>query len=197
MANSALICIDYINDIISEGGKLAGKGYKSFADSHGTLGAVASLQAYCRERAIPVVHVRVGFDPQYLNHPKNSPLFAAAAQFNALASGSHGTEFAASVRPAAGELVMHKPRVSAFYGTPMDSALRCLGVEQLMICGVATDLAVQSAARDAHDRDFSVVVVADACAAANDVDHETSLATLAKIASITTLDLLRKEDEGS
>jgi nicotinamidase-related amidase len=182
--SAALLCIDYINDIVSEGGKLSSKGYLSFVDEHGTLRVVSALQARCRESGVTVLHVRVGFDPSYLNHPKMSPLFGTAEKFGALTLGSWGTEFADQVSPLDSELTFAKPRVSAFYGTGLESALRSLGVSQLLIAGVATDLAVQAAARDAHDRDFQVTVVSDACAAATASDHDNSLATLAKISRV-------------
>lgn len=184
----ALICIDLINDMVGEGGKLAGKGYKVFADEHATVKAVAALQERCRQGGVPVIHVRVGFDPEYLNHPASSPLFGTAAQFGALRMGAWGTEFMDGIGPREGELVVHKPRVSAFYNTALESALRALDVQNVLLSGVATDLAVQAAARDAHDRDMSVTVVADACAAATEEDQATSLVTLAKIARIASSD---------
>jgi nicotinamidase-related amidase len=45
-------------------------------------------------------------------------------------------------------------------------------------------LAVEAAARDAHDRDFRVVIVDDACIAANDDDHIASLKTARKFADV-------------
>jgi nicotinamidase-related amidase len=180
----ALLCIDFINDIIGEDGKLAAKGYRSFADAHATLEVVSGLQQTCRESDIPIIHVRVGFDPLYLNHPSGSPLFGTAAQFEALKLGAWGTEFVPEAKPAVGELVFNKPRVSAFYGTALESALRAQLIDEVLIAGVATDLAVEAAARDAHDRDLRVTVIGDACAAASVADHQRSLETLGKIAEI-------------
>ena len=85
------------------------------------------------------------------------------------------------------EPVLTKHRVSAFYGTPLDVILRANGIREVLICGVATDLAVQAAARDAHDRDYVVTVVSDCCGAASDEDHETSLRVLAKIGAVKPL----------
>jgi len=55
---------------------------------------------------------------------------------------------------------------------------------------VVTDLAVQSAVRDAHGRDYMVYVLRDCCAAASDDDHERTLQLLSKVASIESLDSL-------
>jgi nicotinamidase-related amidase len=131
-----------------------------------------------------VFHIRIGFSSDYKEHPENSPLFGAAKVAGALQLGSWGTEFHPKAGPVEGEAVITKHRVSAFFSTPLDLLLRTHGVRELLVCGVATDLAVQAAARDAHDRDYAVTVIADCCAAAADEDHEQSLKTIAKFAKI-------------
>jgi nicotinamidase-related amidase len=188
MISRALICIDLINDMVASSGKLAGKGYAAFMEKHSTAKSVRKLQDRFREEAAPVLHVRVGFDPAYLNHPSESPLFGGAAKLGALAWRTWGTEFFEDVSPLERELVIDKPRVSAFYGTALESALRALGIREVVLAGVATDLAIQAAARDAHDRDFVVQVVEDACIAANEEDHLASLRSLAKLAAVLTVD---------
>lgn len=94
-----------------------------------------------------------------------------------------GTEFAEVVSPVPGDIVLVKHRVSAFYVTNLDLLLRARGIRDLYIAGVSTDLAVEAAARDAHDRDYNVIVLSDCCAAA-DEDHKNSIRTLKKIASV-------------
>jgi nicotinamidase-related amidase len=182
---TAFICIDFINDIIGDGGKLTGKGYGAFARDHEVLEALKTIQTRARSMAIPVIHVRIGFDAGYLSQPKSSPLFGAADRLDALKQGAWGTEYADGVGPADGELSLFKPRVSAFRGTSLESALHALGVSRVVLAGVATDLAVTAAAFDAHDRDYSVCIAEEACAAASDVDHAGALAILAKVATVS------------
>ena len=179
-----LLCIDFINDIVAPDGKLSGKGYAEFCERHRTLERVSAVQDRCRRAGIPVLHVRVGFSPTYIEQPKASPLFGKADQFQALQLGQPGTEFHPRVAPLENERVVTKHRVSAFFATELELLLRMLRTDELLIAGVATDLAVEAAARDAHDRDFSVTVLSDCCAAASDADHDKSLRTLAKIAQI-------------
>lgn len=185
---SVVVLIDFINDIVSEGGKLAGKGYLDYVIKHGVGQKVADLTSKARAANIPIIHVRVGFSKGYIDHPSGSPLFGGAKNFEALALGTWGTEFAEYAMPNPDELVVNKHRVSAFYGTDLDVALRVLSAKTLYIAGCATDLAVQAACRDAHDRDFDTIIVEDACAAANDEDHTTSLGVLGKIAKVSTVE---------
>ena len=61
-----------------------------------------------------------------------------------------------------------------------------MGVTEVFLAGVATDMVVESTARDAHDRDFKVNVIADCCIAANDEDQQRSLTNMEKLATIMT-----------
>ena len=183
-ATAALVSIDFIRDIVDPQGKLAGKGYAAFVREHLTLDAVSTCQRKFRAAGAMVIHVRVSFSAGYVELPRLSPLFGKAEQFGALQLGSPGTEFADEIRPIGDEIVLNKHRVSAFFGTPLDSILRVHGIKTVVVVGVATDLAVQAAARDAHDRDYSVLVVSDGCAAGSLEDHERSLETLKKIAQV-------------
>lgn len=131
-----------------------------------------------------VIHVHLGFAPDYSDHPKSSPLLGGARAAGILKLGTSSTEIAPEVAPKDDDLVVVKKRISAFYGTDLEQTLHDLSIEKVLLTGVATDLAVQSAARDAHDRDFEVEVVANCCAAANDADHEAALATMKKFAAI-------------
>ena len=184
MSQEALITLDLINEIIHPDGKLAPKGYASFAQQNGTLGSVAEVLRLSREKGLPVLHVRLAFSPSYAEQPKGSPLFGKAHEARALALESWGAQFHEALGVQVDETQILKHRVSPFFGTDLELQLRCRSVTRLFLCGVATDLAVEHAARDAHDRDFDVVVLEECCAAASDEEHRRSLATMSKIASV-------------
>jgi len=183
-AKQALLSIDFINEIIHPEGKLSGKGYAAFDAEHGVLDRAARALDEARTRGDLIVHVKVGFSATYTEWPEGSPLFGAAKQFGALTLGTWATGFHEKVIPIEGETEIVKHRVSAFYATPLEAILRNQGVEAVSIMGAATDLAVQAAARDAHDRDFAVTVLGPACCAANEEDHQTALNLLEKIAVV-------------
>lgn len=186
---NTLICIDFINDIIHPDGTLAKKrGYATFAHAHGVLDRVAVAQAAFRARQCPVVHVRVGFSRGYRDWPADSPLFGKAKDLGVLELGTWGTEFIDRVKPLDDEPSIAKPRVSAFYGTRLASLLASLSATRVYIAGVSTDLAVEAAARDAHDRDLHVTVLGDCCAAGTESDHAAALHVLGKIARVATSD---------
>ena len=187
----ALLVIDFINEIVDQNGKLAGKGYASFVQQESTFAHLNKAIRLFREKDHPVIFVRLGFDSSYSNQPKTSPVFGKAHDFGILKSDEWSTRLHTSVDHRDTDLVIQKQRVSAFYDTPLASTLRNLGVSDLYIAGVATDLAVEAAARDAHDRDFKVTIISDACAAATMEDHENTLRFLSKIGTVIKVDDLR------
>ncbi len=181
---TALVCIDFINEIVDSTGKLASKGYYAFTQKHGTLENLARRQAEVRGAGGQVIHVHLGFAANYTDHPASSLLLGGARAGKILLLGTPSTAIHTSVAPQGGDIIMVKKRISAFYGTSLELTLRSLGTSELIIAGVSTDLAVQSAARDAHDRDFVVKIASDACAAATDQDHDVALQNLAKFTKV-------------
>ena len=184
----ALICLDFENDIVHSSGKVSGKGYAAYEARHGTLSLVRKTQDRFRAAGLPVVHVRVGFYPGYAQSPKGSPLMGQAHQFGAFDLSGWGGQFLDEVAPQGEELVITKHRVGSFHGTALELTLRNMGVTHVFLAGVATDMVVESTAREAHDHDFAVSVVADCCIAANEEDQQRSLENMQKLATILDSD---------
>jgi len=182
-----LLVIDFINEIVDEKGKLSGKGYVSFIRENGTFEKLNEAIAKFRTANLPIIFVRLAFKDDYSDQPKSSPVFGKAHEFGILSDGTWSTEVHTSVDKKDSDTVIVKNRVSAFHNTGLTKMLRDKGVTDVYICAVATDLAGEAAARSAHDDDFRVTVISDACAAANSADHQKSLSFLPKIATVTSV----------
>lgn len=181
---SALVLIDFINEIVHEDGKLASKGYSDFVKNNNVFQNLSLAIEKARENNFFIVHVRVGFSENYLEQPKSSPLFGKAHEFQALKLNSWATEFHEQIDVDKNDIVVTKHRVNALHATPLNLILRNNEVDSILVAGVATDLAVSSLVRDAHDRDYQVTILEDCCAAANKEDHEAALLSLKKISRI-------------
>ena len=91
--------------------------------------------------------------------------------------------------PLAHDKVVLKHRYSAFYNTDLETILRCLMIEDLVITGIMTNMCCESTARDAYCRDYRVFFCADATGSINEEMHLASLLNLAYgFAYVTTAD---------
>ncbi len=151
--------------------------------------AVAVGQA--RRAGIPVVFTRHVYRPGRADEgpslKANSP---ALASLQGLADTSWDAQVMDELGCGPDDLVVDKVRFDAFQWTSLEPLLRGLGVAELVICGVITNICVESTVRSAFMRDFPVTLLADCCAAKTRRLHDLSLEVLssyalADIASIT------------
>lgn len=187
MSQSLFLVMDMMNDLVSETGPSAatyGVQLKARQVLENTARAIASARA----AGVPVGFVRVGFSPDYRECPPASPIFSGARRNGLFQLGTPGTEVHPSLAPRPEDFDIVKHRVSPFYGTSLEPILRARGVRRLILSGVSTNGVVHSGAREAHDRDYEVVILEDCCAGATTEEHEQALACLRRYASITTLD---------
>jgi len=93
--------------------------------------------------------------------------------------GSPESTIHPELRPLSGEKVVLKHRYSSFYNTDLETVLRCLKIEDLVISGIMSNMCCESTARDAYYRDYRVFFPADATASINEEMHLASLLNLA------------------
>jgi biuret amidohydrolase len=93
------------------------------------------------------------------------------------------------LKPMPEEKIILKHRYSAFYNTDLETVLRCMKIEDIVICGIMTNLCCESTARDAYFRDYRIFFPADGTGSINEEMHTASLLNLAfGFASVTTAD---------
>jgi nicotinamidase-related amidase len=93
--------------------------------------------------------------------------------------GSPESEVHQDISPEHNEKVIFKHRYSAFYNTDLETVLRCLKVEDLVIAGIMTNMCCESTARDAYYRDYRVFLPADGTGSITEEMHLASLLNLA------------------
>jgi ureidoacrylate peracid hydrolase len=119
---------------------------------------------------------------------RNSP---ALALVNGLAAGSWDAEVVDDLDCGHDDLRVDKVRFDAFQWTSLEPLLRGLSVRKLLICGVVTNLCVETTVRSAFMRDFPVTLIEDACAAKTRRLHELSIEVLS---SYELAEIVRIED---
>jgi nicotinamidase-related amidase len=139
------------------------------------LGNAASA---ARGAGVSVIYVKIGFRKGYPEiGPRPSAIFAAIKEMGAFVDGV-STEVNESIAPQSGEIVVTRPRVSAFSGSDLDVVLRARGIDSLVLTGIATSGVVLSSLRQAADLDFDLTVLSDGCA---DPDEELHRVLIEKV----------------
>lgn len=148
-----------------------------------------------REAGIAVGFVRVGFSPDYRECPAKSPLFSGARQYNLFKLGSWGTELHPDLQALPGDFQIIKHRVSPFYSTTLEAQLRAHEVTRIYCSGVSTHAVVQATVRDAHDRDYDVVLLEDACCAPSLEEHQNSIGSIRHFCRVATVESVVFENQ--
>ncbi|MEC8585108.1 MAG: cysteine hydrolase [Pseudomonadota bacterium] len=187
-ATTAFVIIDMQNDFVHPDG--------AYGRAGKTAAAIAALPARHRKLAkamraaggwivsthFTLVPGRDG-EPFMSPHLKNLRPFLGRGDF---APGSFGHELIADLQPS--DLQVEKVAFSAFYQSRMEWMLARAGIRTLIFGGIVTNGGVASTVRDAHVRDFHTIVLADGCAAFSQSAHEASIAALATISEIATVE---------
>lgn len=156
------------------------------------LPGVKRLIAAFRAAGRPVIFTR------HVHHPNGSDLGIMGWWWEGKClEGSEESAIHPELAPLPGEKVVFKHRYSAFYNTDLETVLRCLKIEDLVISGIMTNLCCESTARDAYFRDYRVFVPADGTGTINEEMHLASLLNLAfGFAFVTTGDGLIAQVKG-
>src|SRR5262249_37298279 len=103
-------------------------------------------------------------------------------------TGTQGAEFVGGIEPrdAPNEIVLTKHRYSAFWSSAIDLFLRTNGIRTVVLTGIATEVCVESTARDAFFRDYQVVVPADCVGCYSQERQNASLTILARSFGLVT-----------
>jgi nicotinamidase-related amidase len=86
-----------------------------------------------------------------------------------------GAAYLPGVGPLGDEPEVIKDRYSSFQNTDLDLLLRAKGVQTVLLTGIATNVCVETAAREAMNRDYAPVLVHDCCASPSQAEHDAAV----------------------
>ena len=158
---SGVLVIDMQNDTVHADGAYASFGAADHATAQNVVSNVSSLLDAARATGTPVFYSRIVVHPVPGLGGNNAPIFQMLAP-DTFKVGSWGAAIVDELTPKAGDIVLDRTRMSVFNGTEINTMLRNLGVNDLIVAGAWTNMAVEHTIRDAADHGYTVTIVEDA-----------------------------------
>jgi len=165
---TALVVIDMQRDFLMPGGFGESLG-NDVSQLRRTIEPLAALMGAWRAAGLPLIHTREGHlpdlsdcPPAKLNRGAPSMRIGDPGAFGRiLIRGEYGHDIIDELQPQADETVIDKPGKGAFYATNLSEILEKSGIESLIVTGVTTEVCVHTTVREANDRGYECLVLAD------------------------------------
>lgn len=179
---TALVIIDMQRDFLEPGGfgETLGNDVSQLTRA---VAPIASLLEAARAMGMLVVHTREGHLPDLSDAPpakveRGAPSLRIGDKGpmgRILIRGEAGHDIIPKLYPLDSEIVIDKPGKGAFYATELGDVLGKHGIANLLVCGVTTEVCVNTTVREANDRGYRCVVISDGCASYFPEFHEMGL----------------------
>ena len=185
-AHTAVVVIDMQNDFCDPKGFVATKRGIDLTDTRAIIPKLVDLLDKARQAKAKVVLVHMSTTDDDLTGPIMDRLKRVSSSERTCPEGSWGAELIPEIIPAPDDIIVYKNRYSAFIKSDLNKKLKAMGIKTLIMTGVATNVCVESTARDGYMLDFYVVVPQDLVACAHQELQDISMRNLQSYFGIIT-----------
>lgn len=173
-SQTAIVVVDMQNGYSTEGGYVDLRGF----DISGTRSVIRNISRtvdLAHQMGMPVVFLQNGWDPELKEaggegspnwHKSNAlKLMRERPELKGqlLAKGGWDYALVDELTPGPDDILLPKARYSGFWNTQLNAILRARGIRNIVFCGIATNVCVETSIRDAFHNEFFAVLLEDAC----------------------------------
>ena len=166
--STALLIIDMQRDFVLPGGFGEALG-NDVTPLQATIQPIRRVLEAARKLGMSIIHTREGHRPDLSDCPPSklvrgrgkTRIGDPGPMGRILVRGESGHDIVPELYPDPGETVIDKPGKGAFYATDLELILRNRAIKALIVCGVTTEVCVNTTVREANDRGFECVVLSD------------------------------------
>ncbi|YCK79924.1 cysteine hydrolase (plasmid) [Arthrobacter sp. D3-18] len=186
-ATTALLVVHLQHDIVSPGTAF-GQMFNPEVQARDVLAQCRKAMRSLRDAGGLVVPLRIAFMDNYSDLNRALPLLQMVAKAGCLKERSEGSALVPEVDVHDADEVVTHQLPGPFSRSRLQEILSSRGIDNVVVCGVATNASVEGAVRQSADLGYSTYVLADATSAADNASHQASLASMGLFSQVITLE---------
>lgn len=170
LGRSAIVIVDMQNAFVAKGGMFDLRGF-DVTPIQKVIRPIMTISHEAREKKIKVIYILHVLSPDLREVGSDSSFWYKSVkvyredlhwQDKFIIRGTWGARVVEALTPQEGDLIVEKPRFSAFFGTNLDIILKTYNLKYLFFTGCATNICIEASIRDAANLGYFPILISDA-----------------------------------